>query len=231
MQWKILISCHHSPIKFCDLDSSNCTIKISYWAPFNYKPRLIVHLSVVCDSRTPVGQGVGQAAFRQTRSWANFPPQHRHPLCKLAQNSETRSLLAWCFLHDGVSGRQEEKREGRGWGEQKREKARTQKTRPFVNQSKQGFNLMLWLGALCFADGLKMSMWWVLWEWCLLRSSTRWALQAAAARLGMSVHSRSSAAQAQARARRRGQHYSRALPVLGAFGSAQAHWRTFLELL
>lgn len=43
-------------------------------------------------------------------------------------------------------------------GGQKREKARTQKTRPFVNQSKQGFNLMLWLRALCFADGLKMSM-------------------------------------------------------------------------
>lgn len=68
MQWKILIPCHRSPIKFCDLDSSNCTIKISYWAPFNYKPRLIVHLSVVCDSRTPVGQGVGRAAARQTRS-------------------------------------------------------------------------------------------------------------------------------------------------------------------
>lgn len=138
--------------------------------------------------------------------------------------------------------RQEEMSEGRaggrrgwgggvGWGGQKREKARTQKTRPFVNQSKQGFNLMLWLGALCFADGLKMSMWWVLWEWCLPRSSTRWALQAAAARLGMSVHSRSSVAQTQARTRRRGQHYSGAVPVLGAFGSAQACARTFLELL
>lgn len=246
MQWKkkkILISCRRSPIKFCDLDSSNCTIKISYWAPFNYKPRLIVHLSVVCDSRTPVGQGVGRAASRQTRSWANSPTpltptQHRHPFCKLAQNSETSSLLPWCFMHDGVSGRQaggkargEGVGSGLGGGGQKREKARTQKTRPFVNQSKQGFNLMLWLGALCFADGLKMSMWWVLWEWCLPRSSTRWALQAAAARLGMSVHSRSSVAQAQARARRRGQHYSRAVPVLGAFSSAQACWRTFLELL
>lgn len=230
-QWKILISCHHSPIKFCDLDSSNCTIKISYWAPFNYKPRLIVHLSVVCDSRTPVGQGVGQAAFRQTRSWANSPPpQHHHPLCKLAQKSETRSLLAGCFFARWSVRQTGGKAWREGVGEQKREKARTQKTRPFVNQSKQGFNLMLWLGVLCFADGLKMSMWWVLWEWCLLRSSTRWALQAAAARLGMSVHSRSSVAQAQARARRRGQHYSRAVPVLGAFSSVQAHWRTFLEL-
>lgn len=54
----------------------------------------------------------------------------------------------------GLEGDEDEK----GGGTQKREKARTQKTRPFVNQSKQGFNLMLWLGALCFADGLKMSM-------------------------------------------------------------------------
>lgn len=245
MRWKILISCHRSPIKFRDLDSSNCTIKISYWAPFNYKPRLIVHLSVVCDSRTPVGQGVGRAASRQTRSWANPPSTTTTPniatrSANLCKTLKTRSLLPWCFQHDEISGRREEKSEGRGSvvvvrgvGGQKREKARTQKTRPFVNQSKQGFNLMLWLRALCFADGLKMSMWWVLWEWCLPRSSTRWALQAAAARLGMSVHSRSSVAQAQARARRRGQHYSRAVPVLGAFSSvlAEEHfWSCFSKM-
>lgn len=81
-------------------------------------------------------------------------------------------------MHDG--GRRKRARRGgedEEGGTQKREKHEHKKTRPFVNQSKQGFNLMLWLGALCFADGLKMSMWWVLWEWCLPRSSTRWALQ------------------------------------------------------
>ncbi len=40
----------------------------------------------------------------------------------------------------------------------------TQKTRPFVNQPKQGFNLMLWRELLYFADGLKMGMWWVPWD-------------------------------------------------------------------
>lgn len=38
------------------------------------------------------------------------------------------------------------------------------KTRPFVNQPKQGFNLMLWRELLYFADGLKMGMWWVPWD-------------------------------------------------------------------
>lgn len=60
-------------------------------------------------------------------------------------------------MHNVVSGREEELSEG-GEIHKREKKARTQKTRPFVNQSKQGFNLMLWLGALCFADGLKMSM-------------------------------------------------------------------------
>lgn len=35
---------------------------------------------------------------------------------------------------------------------------------PFVNQPKQGFNLMLWLEPAWFADGIKMSLWRVPWD-------------------------------------------------------------------
>lgn len=148
MQWKkTLISCLHSPIKFCILDSSNCTIKISYWAPFNYKPRLIVHLSVVCDSRTPVGQGVGRAASRQTRSWANAPPPTTHtpstphPFCNIATRSANlhKTLKLVRYFYDVLCMTEEGEKE-RGEGARMRKEGH--KREKSTNTKKQGHLLI-----------------------------------------------------------------------------------------
>ncbi len=106
MQQDIQSPCRPIPIKFRDPNSSNWTIKISYRVPFNYKPRLIVHLSVVCDSLMAVGRRIGRAAFETDAILSKLPLKTSQPLLRLPEGSLP---LPRSFRRDGASAGQEEK--------------------------------------------------------------------------------------------------------------------------
>lgn len=98
-----------------------------------------------------VGQGIGRSAFETDAILSKLPPRN------IPSTPETfRRLAASATL---IPTRWSSGRTGG-----KNKLTEHGKTRPFVNQPKQGFNLMLWREELCFADGLKMAMWWVPWD-------------------------------------------------------------------